>query len=235
MARILKEDEYNAKRNEILDFAMSLVYTKGYDQLTIQAILDGMDISRGALYHYFASKSVLVEAMINRTAGAAEANLRPIVQDPQRSALQKLQGYFQASAGWKNAQKELILGLLRRWYTDENMLIRQKMTSESLKALPRLIEPIIRQGIEEGVFTTRYPAEVAVIFAGVALSLTDSIIALLLTPDPDQAAYQKSQALMAAYIESIERILGAAPGSLNLFDMDVFKDWWSEPLKAAES
>ncbi len=30
MARILREDEYNAKRNEILDMARHLIYTKGY-------------------------------------------------------------------------------------------------------------------------------------------------------------------------------------------------------------
>lgn len=56
MARIVKEEAYNAKRNEILDIALSLVYSKGYEQMTIQDILDGLHISRGALYHYFDSK-----------------------------------------------------------------------------------------------------------------------------------------------------------------------------------
>lgn len=53
MARLVKEEEYNAKRNEILDIALSLVYSKGYEQMTIQDILDGLHISRGAFYHYF--------------------------------------------------------------------------------------------------------------------------------------------------------------------------------------
>ena len=50
MARIFKEEEFNAKRNEILDFSLGLVYSKGYAQMTIQDILDGLHISRGALY-----------------------------------------------------------------------------------------------------------------------------------------------------------------------------------------
>ena len=56
MARILKEEEHTAKRNEILDAALQLVYSKGYEKMTIQDILDQLQISKGAFYHYFDSK-----------------------------------------------------------------------------------------------------------------------------------------------------------------------------------
>lgn len=39
---------------------------KGYKKLTIRDILDVLQISNGAFYHYFASKSVLLEAIIER-------------------------------------------------------------------------------------------------------------------------------------------------------------------------
>ena len=39
MARTVKEQEYATKRNEILDIARKLVYTKGYEQMSIQDIL----------------------------------------------------------------------------------------------------------------------------------------------------------------------------------------------------
>src|ERR1035437_8757633 len=123
MARILKEEEYNAKRNEILDFASSLIYSKGYDLLTTQDILDGLHISRGAFYHYFSSKEDLIEAMVNRMAKPAAETLLPILQDPDLSALQKFHRYFEVSASWKNTEKELIIGLLRTWYSNGNMLI----------------------------------------------------------------------------------------------------------------
>jgi len=66
MARIVKEEEYNAKRNEILDMALSLIYSQGYEQMAIQDILDGLHISRGALYHYFDSKQALLDALVDR-------------------------------------------------------------------------------------------------------------------------------------------------------------------------
>jgi|ERR1035437_9525338 TetR/AcrR family transcriptional regulator, transcriptional repressor for nem operon len=226
MARIVKEDEYNAKRNEILDIALRLIYSKGYEQMTIQDILDGLQISRGALYHYFDSKHTLLDALVNRMAKEAEQAILPVVQNPDLSALQKLQGYFDSSASWKTMQKEMIISLLRMWYTDENALIRQKLTSGSIKQIALLLAPVIRQGIQENVFTTRFPEQVAVIVAGVALSFSDTIIELMLSPNPDQATFQKSEIILDAYVDTIERIVGAPSGSLKVFEPDAFKEWW---------
>ncbi|HEX7568127.1 MAG TPA: TetR/AcrR family transcriptional regulator [Anaerolineaceae bacterium] len=226
MARIVKEDEYNAKRNEILDIALRLIYSKGYEQMTIQDILDGLQISRGALYHYFDSKHALLDALVNRMAKEAEQAILPVVQNPDLSALQKLQGYFDSSASWKTMQKEMIISLLRMWYTDENALIRQKLTSGSIKQIALLLAPVIRQGIQENVFTTRFPEQVAVIVAGVALSFSDTIIELMLSPNPDQATFQKSEIILDAYVDTIERIVGAPSGSLKVFEPDAFKEWW---------
>jgi len=229
MARIVKEDEYNAKRNEILDYSMGLVYSKGYAQMTIQDILDGLHISRGALYHYFDSKQALLEALVERAGSTAAQAFLPIVQDPHLSAIEKFRRYFEASAQWKSAQKELILNLLATWYSEENGLIRQKMTAASLKGTPRILEPIIRQGIEEKVFTTRFPEQVAVIITGITLNLADTIIGLLLLPQPDPAAIQELEIALDtffdAYFDSIERILGAPAGSLKVLDAGVFKEW----------
>jgi AcrR family transcriptional regulator len=229
MARILKEDQYNAKRNEILDYAMSMVYSKGYAQMAIQNILDGLHISRGALYHYFDSKQALLEAMVERAGSAAAQAFLPIVQNPHLPAIEKFRRYFEASAQWKSAQKELILNLLTTWYSEENVLIRQKMTAASLKGTPRILEPIIRQGIQEKVFTTRFPEQVAVIITGITLNLADTIIGLLLLPQPDQASTQELEIALDtffdAYFDSIERILGAPAGSLKVLDAGVFKEW----------
>jgi len=235
MARIVKEDEYNAKRNEILDIALRLIYSKGYEQMTIQDILDGLQISRGALYHYFDSKHALLDALVNRMAKEAEQAILPVVQNPDLSALQKLQGYFDSSASWKTMQKEMIISLLRMWYTDENALIRQKLTSGSIKQIALLLAPVIRQGIQENVFTTRFPEQVAVIVAGVALSFSDTIIELMLSPNPDQATFQKSEIILDAYVDTIERIVGAPSGSLKVFEPDAFKEWWGVLQREPES
>ena len=80
MTRTAKE--FTVKRNEILDVAQRLVYSKGYEQMTIQDILDGVQISKGAFYHYFRSKQDLLDAMIGHMIEEGENLILPIIQDP---------------------------------------------------------------------------------------------------------------------------------------------------------
>src|SRR2546430_8516671 len=116
MARIVKEEAYAVKRNEILDVAQRLVYTKGYEQMTIQDILDGLQISKGAFYHYFDSKQALLEAIIERMQHEVEQILLPIVHDRELPALEKLHRFFATVSSWKTARKDFFLALLRVWY-----------------------------------------------------------------------------------------------------------------------
>ena len=132
MPRVLIEEDYAARRNEIVDVARKLVYTKGYEQMSIQDILDEMKISKGAFYHYFKSKPALLEALIDRLADEAEAKFIPLLNDPTRPALEKLCRYFGSAVQWKATQKDFILALLRIWYSDENALTRQKVFTTML-------------------------------------------------------------------------------------------------------
>src|SRR5512135_943879 len=126
MARTVKEETYAVKRNEILDTAQRLVYTKGYEQMSIQDILNELKISKGAFYHYFDSKQALLEALIDRMRQEAEPIILPIINDPDLPALDKLHRFFDTSARWKTARKDYILSLTRVWYADDNAVVRQK-------------------------------------------------------------------------------------------------------------
>lgn len=225
MPRTVKEEEYNAKRGEILDFALGLIYAKGYERMTIQDILDGLQISRGALYHYFDSKKAILEALVDRMGRAAMQALRPIVEDPNLSAVEKFNRYFEVSAYWKNTQKDLILNFMSIWFSDENAFIRQKMSAEAMTHTARLLEPMIRQGIEEKVFTTRFPAEAAIIITGVFLNLGDTLVLRLLAHDRGLASIEELWPILDAYVDAIERILGTPSGSLEIVKADALKDW----------
>lgn len=229
MARSVKPEAHVAKRSEILDAAQRLIYVKGYERMAIQDILDELKISKGAFYHYFDSKQAVLEALVERMGKEAEQSLLPIVEDPQLPAIQKFRRYFEASSRWKSLHKPLIVGLMRMWYADENALIRQKMIAESLRHMARIIAPIIHQGIAEKVFTTRYPDQAAGIIAGVAIHLSDSLVALMISPPPGQSpddTYRQAEDLLGAYIDAVERIIGAPAGSLDIFAAGAFREWF---------
>lgn len=51
----------------ILDVAQRLFLEKGYDQTTIQDIVDGLDgLTKGAVYHHFKSKEEIMSAVGDR-------------------------------------------------------------------------------------------------------------------------------------------------------------------------
>jgi AcrR family transcriptional regulator len=229
MARIVKEEEYAVKRNEILDVAQRLVYTKGYEQMTIQDMLDDLQISKGAFYHYFGSKQALLEALIERMQEEVEQLLIPIVHDPHLPALEKLQRFFPMLARWKTERKTFILALLRVLYTDDNAIFRQKVRATVIKRVTPLLTVIIRQGVQEGVLTTSYPDQVGEVVVSLVLDLGDTFAWLLLSFEPKRDELQRIESTVAAYTDALERVLGAPGGSLPLVDAETLKEWFYSP------
>src|SRR5271157_729011 len=180
MPRVVKEDDYAARRNEILAVARKLVYTKGYEEMSIQDILDEMKISKGAFYHYFDSKPALLEALIDRMGDEAEATFFPILDDPALPALEKLCRYFSNAVQWKAAQKDYMLAILRIWYSDENSITRQKMFAKMLQRVAPSFSQVIQQGIHEGTLSTPFPGQATEISLYLILGLGDKFGEIIL-------------------------------------------------------
>ncbi len=236
MARIVKEEEYAARRNEILDVVQRLVYTKGYEQMTIQDILDDLHISKGAFYHYFDSKGSALEALIERMVVVEVIPLlMPIVQDPHLTALEKLNRYFDTAIRWKTAKKTFMLELLHVWLADENAIVRQKLFTMTIKRVTPLLTEIIRQGIQEGVFKTSYPDQVCQVIIYILQGLSDTIIELLISSETNRDAARIESGITvytAALTDAVERVLGTPAGSLQLIDPETLKEWFVSPNEA---
>ena len=233
MARTVHKEKHAVKRKEILDAAQRFVYTKGYDQMSIQDILNDLQISKGAFYHYFGSKSDLLEALIEQMRLDVEPIILPIVEDPGLPALDKFHRFFDTAARWKTARKDYLLSLLRVWYADENAIVRQKMQTDMIKWASPLLAKIIRQGVEEGALTNSFPDRVGEIILSLQLGLGDTFMELLLSSAPSNDRAQSAANVVAAYTDALERVLGAPTGSLNLIDAETLNEWFISPSSSA--
>lgn len=225
MARIVKEDEYNVRRNEILESAQRFVYTRGYEQMAIQDILDDLQISKGGFYHYFTSKQALLEALIERMMLEAEQVITPIVQDPNLPALEKFQRFFDTTARWKTARKAIILALLQGWYSDGNAIVRQKASAAGIKWYAPLLTEIIRQGIREGVMNNPYPDQIGEVILALMLGMGDAMVGLFIPDGLHPDDLPQLEATLAAYTDALERILGIHTGSIQLSDTATLQEW----------
>jgi len=75
MARTVNATLHTVRRDAFLDVAQRLVQTKGYEAMSIQDVLNELEASKGAFYHYFESKQELLEAVVERFSDGALAAL----------------------------------------------------------------------------------------------------------------------------------------------------------------
>ena len=73
MARTVKPPD--VRRNEILDVAQRLFYTKGYRKTSVNDIIDEIDIAKGTFYHHFPSKQALLDALTDRVLEARSCKI----------------------------------------------------------------------------------------------------------------------------------------------------------------
>jgi len=228
MARIVNQEEHTAKRNEILDVAQQLIATIGYERMTIQDILDKLQISKGALYHYFDSKPALLEALTQRMVIEYEQALLPIIHDLDLSALEKLQRVFLTVIRSKATQRTFVAALLRVWYTDDIAIVGQKVDEALMSRLVPLLALTIRQGTQEGVFTPAYPDHISDVIWSLLRGLQETPARLLLAYAPEQDEQQYIETVISvhtAYMDTLERILGIPSGSLYRADAETVKGW----------
>ncbi len=199
--------------------------------MSIQDILDELKISKGAFYHYFDSKLALLDGLMDRMMDDAEQVLQPIVQADDLPAIEKLQHYFAAGSRWKTDRKAFMLDLLRVWYTDSNALVRQKQEVAAIQRIAPMLTKIVQQGISEGVFTTPFPDQIGSMIWGLAQGIQDNVAELLLADEPPPDALHRLEAIIGAYSDAVERILGAPAGSLPLADVALLKEWVTVPAQ----
>src|SRR6202142_4189826 len=180
MARNLDPEAHSLRRDAYTDAAQLLIQTKGYEQLSIQEVIDELGASKGAFYHYFGSKSSLLEAVIERMTDTALALMVPIVNDPELAAIQKLQLVFSTVAAWKGERKEFFVELLQVWMSASNSVVREHFRREAVTRITPLLTTIIRQGMAEGVFTATSSDGAAAVLVSLLLGANEVATQLFL-------------------------------------------------------
>jgi AcrR family transcriptional regulator len=228
MARTAKAEEFAAKRNAILDATQRLVLTKGYEQMSVHDVLNELQISGGAFHHYFDSRGSLLDALIERIQEESARPLVPIVHDPCPTAIQKLQGFLATLDRLRLAHQRDVIEALRVWYTDGNAIVRQRVDEAIAKQRAPLLTEIVRQGIREGVFTTAFPDQAGEVIMALLQRMGDSharMLLSLLERRDHQGSLEEIVATHAAYLEAIERTLGAPPNTLDRADHGAVRAW----------
>ena len=226
MARTVNATLHGVRRDAFLDVAQRLVETKGYEAMSIQDVLDALEVSKGAFYHYFDSKQALLEAVVERFADGAMATMAPILSDPKLPALEKLERVFVGIAGLKAERKEFVLAIIEVWNSDSNAIVREKLRRMTMRLMVPLLSAVMKQGIEEGVFKVASADETATVLISVMLGFQEQATHLFIARQANTIPFEVVERTVAGYTAAYERILGIPKGSLTLTDRATLHFWF---------
>jgi AcrR family transcriptional regulator len=85
MTRV-RANDYELKKQVILDSAVALIAQKGFDGATMSDVAAACGASKSHLYHYFSSKEDLLYAIVKEHITEQVAVLTAIVQEPRPAA-----------------------------------------------------------------------------------------------------------------------------------------------------
>lgn len=218
MPRVVKE--HTVRRDEILDIAQAFFYARGYDGTTIQAIIDAAEIAKGTFYHYFSGKADLVAGLVDRMTGQVLNAIRPVL-DSDLSAPEKFRGVFRIAGLVKLSSPEILVPLVKMYFGDQNLYVRHKMAEAARSITIPLYTRIIEEGNREGVFAAPDAEETAELLVDLHYGVGMSLLTVVLGETGSRLDAGETAKRLAAKVRSadraIERLLGAAEGSLELY------------------
>ena len=168
---------------KILDTAQGLFLEKGYENTSIQDIINGLGgLSKGAVYHHFKSKEEIFNAVGERFNRRTIAELAAIRDDKTLTGREKLKKMFRLSLSNSDGD---IMYTVAPDMLDNPKLLALEMRQIIEDSSPHYVQPVIEQGLEDGSIKTDYPQELS----EVILLLTNIWLnPLVLTADVDDMA-----------------------------------------------
>ncbi len=206
--RVVKEAE--ERKNEILDAADELFGQKGFDGTSTNDILERVKIARGTLYYHFNSKEAIMDALIERYNDRILSAAQEIAADKSIPVNERIIRVVQAL----NISGESSREIMEHIHKPQNALMHQKIQKAVISGVTPILTGIIREGIEQGLFSTPFPygcMEMVVVYANTVFD-----------DDMAEMTDEERASRIQAFVFNTERLLGAESGSLMYYFMQMF-------------
>ena len=141
----------------ILDVAQQLFLEKGYENTTIQDIVDGLGgLTKGAVYHHFKSKEEIIDAVSDRMFFSNN----PFEAVRERKDLNGLQKLREAIRLNQSDQERMNL-TIQSIPVCKNPRLLMEMINSNRKILTPYYQELLEEGNRDGSIHTEYAKEIA--------------------------------------------------------------------------
>lgn len=182
------------RKQELLQIAYRLFLQKGYEETSVDAIIEEAGIAKGTFYYYFETKEKMLEEVIGMMIEQEMEAARQVLHAPL-PVPQKIIGII---ASIRPSQEEApIEGVLMR---PENVLMHRKILQRLSDAVTPLLAEAVEEGIAQGIFACD--------------NIPERVRMLLVVSNEtfDQGRFTDRD--VAVFIDMAEKLFGARPGTL---------------------
>ena len=183
------------RKKELLKIAYDMFLKQGYENTSVDEIIETAQIAKGTYYYYFQSKEQMLEEvidmMIENETEMAEQIIRTDI-----SVLQKIVGILTSMKPTEAEQP-----IKNTLFQEENVLMHHKVRKKLIDTLTPLLSEVIEEGVNEGIFECD--------------NIPERVKMLLIINDATFNEGTFSEKDITVFIDMTEKLLGAENGMMN--------------------
>lgn len=163
---------HDAKKEALAQAALDLFIEHGYENTKIKQIMEAAGLTAAGMYHYFTSKEEILDAAIE--IGITK-DLDALAKEIKgMSPLEKLYVFTKGATD----RNSMIEKMRRFQKSHQRSYATYRIRECEVYAYVPVLEQILLEGIEQGVFTTDYPRPTAefMVLLGHAISPRSSLL-----------------------------------------------------------
>ena len=183
-----------ATRDQLIEVATRLFAEHGYEGTSIEAVLSAAGVSRGALYHHFAGKEALFEAVVSAVSEQVTVELTEAV----RGCADPLDAMRTAAIAWIDLAADPVIQ--RVVLVDAPSVLgwdrwRAMDDGRTLGAMRAMLQAISDSG--------RLPAELVGPFSHMILAALDEIVMVIARAPDSTAAVAEGRMAVQALLDRL--------------------------------
>lgn len=182
------------RKDEILSVAYNLFITKGYDNTSVDEIIEKVNIAKGTFYYYFTSKEEMLDEVINKMINEEIIEAKKVVLMPIPIE-QKVVGIV-TSLRPKSNELNIVEAL-----NNENNIKMHMKYNKRIDEATIILKDVVLEGIDKEVFN--------------CTNIEERIKLLLKMSNDTFDDNNFTNKDVEVYIDMVEKLLGANPGTMS--------------------
>ena len=212
------------RKQDILRTAEEMFCKNGYEQTSVQDIINSMNSSKGSFYHHFASKETVLEAICRNRA----QQIYKYAADESGktgSVISRLNIMLSGMIPLHEKKLRFLLMLLPVFTLPEGRTIRQSFCDALTYFFYTPVCQLIREGRDSGYLYCTDPENSAIIILSVINLLWVRICDILINNENrnEEPDLPECLRLTECCREAVEKMLSLQYGSVGLIDIPILK------------